>query len=235
MASGWRGARGPGGFPRLGALGLAIALAAGLVVLHDAAVPAFAPVRAAVAARAEQPGGWPASLGPLVDRAAAFIHGGIDGRGWRWPPLDGGTRLRPEPPATPPMRYPVTGALLMPFGSGVDPLTHRPTRMDGILLGALAGAPVVAPATGRVTAVKDGPPVGQEVDVAVAGRTDVVVALLGVDGVTVRAGQSVSRGERVGRVPAVGPGSTPHVVMEVRVSGIPVDPLSPLFLGGPGT
>lgn len=232
MAGGWgvEPESGGGGVhgPRFAiALGLAIALAA----LRYAPNPVLGPARHAVAVLATTPVGTPARAAALIERLDGLLRRGLDGQGWRWPPLSGGVRVQPPPPSTPPMRYPVAGAILMPFGPGTDPLTGHKVQMDGLLLGAVAGASVRSPVAGRVEAVRDGPAVGQEVVLEVAGRSRLWVDLLGVDAPTVRAGENVARGQVLGRVPAVGPRTVPHLVVEVRVGGIPVDPLSPLFFG----
>jgi murein DD-endopeptidase MepM/ murein hydrolase activator NlpD len=221
--------RGGGGW----AWGVAALAALALVAARGAPGPVAARVRAAVAQAAGEPVGDPPRVLAWLRALQAFARAGLDGHGWRWPPVSGGSMVRTPPAPSPPMRYPVSGAILQPFGTGVDPLTGRQARMDGLLLGAVAGAAVVAPADGRIVAVRDGPPVGAEVEIAVAGRQGVTVSLLGVGDVAVRPGETVRRGQTLGRVPAAGPGGVAHLVMEVRVGGVPVDPLSPLFLGPP--
>ena len=47
-------------------------------------------------------------------------------------------------------RYPVSGRVITPFGSGVDDLTDIPYRSDGIDLAAELGTPVVASRKGEV-------------------------------------------------------------------------------------
>lgn len=232
MAGGWgvepEGGGGGAGGARLG---IALALAVALAALRYAPNPVLGPARHAVAVLATTSAGTPARVAGLIERAEGLLRRGLDGRGWRWPPLSGGARVEEPPPPAPPMRYPVAGAILMPFGPGTDPLTGRKVQMDGLLLGAVAGAPVRAPVAGRVEAVRDGPAVGQEIVLEVAGRSRLRVDLVGVDAPAVRAGERVTRGQVLGRVAAVGPRTVPHVVVEVRVGGIPVDPLSPLFFG----
>lgn len=232
MAAGWGPRPAPG---RGGAWRWLLAALAALVLVavrYDRA-PRLTAARAAVARAATTAVGVPRPVQGIVARVEAFVRGGLDGQGWRWPPLSGGVRVEPPPPATPPLRYPVAGAILMPFGPGVDPLTGRKVQMDGLLLGAVAGAPVRSPAAATVRAVRDGPAVGEEVVLAVAGRPRLEVDLMGVTAVAVRAGMHVSAGQRLGQVPAMGPGTAPHMVVEVRVGGIAVDPLSPLYFGAP--
>lgn len=235
MAYGWgqtTGRRGGGGGGGAG-WKVALAAAAVLVGVRYAHVPALAPVRAAVAQAAEGQAGTPGPARRFIAAIEGAVRGGLDGNGWRWPPLSGGMQVKTLPPKTPPLRYPVSGAILMPFGSGTDPLTGKKVQMDGLLLAAVAGATVRAPAAGRIDVVRDGPAVGEEIVVAVSGRKDIRVAILGVGNPRVRVGQTVGQGQPLGVVPAVGPNTTAHIVLEVLVGGIPVDPLSPLFLGPP--
>lgn len=213
---------------------VAVALAVGLVALragvlsHD---PGARAVKAWVAQATTTPMGMKAPWEAAVNRAETFVRGGLDGHGWHWPPADGGMRVRTPQAQTPPMSYPVAGVLLVPFGGGMDPVTGKNVASDGIVLAARAGSTVRAPCSGTVTAVRAGPPVGQEIIIRPSSRPDVTVTLLGVDRVQVRPGQSVNRSEAVGVVAATGPRELPSLVMEVRIRGIAVDPLSPLFLG----
>lgn len=230
MAGGWGPRPDAGGGGGLAWL-LAAVVAAGLVVVRYAPRPALGAARRAATALATTRAGTPRRLDAIVERVEKLVRGGLDGSGWRWPPLSGGARVEPPPPVTPPLRYPVAGAILMPFGPGIDPLSGQKIQMDGLLLGTVANAPVRAPAAATVTSVRDGGAVGREIVLAIAGPSRVEVDLVGVDGVRVKAGDKVESGQVLGHVPSVGPRTVPHLVVEVRVGGIPVDPLSPLFFG----
>jgi murein DD-endopeptidase MepM/ murein hydrolase activator NlpD len=232
VAGGW-GPRpgsggGGGGLPWL----LAGAVAAALIALRYAPSPGLAPARRTIAAFATSATGTPRGVSGLIKRAEGLVHGGLDGKGWHWPPLSGGSQVEPPPPVKPPLAYPVAGAILMPFGPGTDPLTGQKVQMDGLLLGAVANAPVRAPAAASVKSVREGGAVGSEIVLMVSGHhSHLEIDLVGVDSVTVKAGDSVERGQVLGQVPAVGPRTVPHLVVEVRVGGIAVDPLSPLYFG----
>lgn len=135
-----------------------------------------------------------------------------------------------ESPDTPQM--PVEGSLLWEFGwlpPGVSEEFH-----EGIDLLAPAGTPVVAILDGTVIAVRQDRRMGLVVEVQ-HGET---VALYGqLEGVAVRAGDEVRRGQIIGRVSrAVGVEQNlpPHLHFEVRptATGAPVDPASYLGLGG---
>ena len=213
---------------------LAFALAGALVALKLGAFsgePGVVTAKAWVVRATGTPVGMKAPWAEAVSRLENFLRGGLGGHGWHWPPVHGGMRVRVPKAQFTPMSYPVAGVLLVPFGGGRDPVSGRYVASDGIVLGAEAGAPVVAPCTGTVAAVLAGPPVGEEVEIRPSSRATVTVDLLGVENVRVHAGQTVMRGEAVGAVPTLGPREVPTIIMEVRIRGIAVDPLSPLFLG----
>lgn len=215
---------------------LAAAVAAGLLALRAGAL-SWDPGARSVGTWVEKVTGTPVAMKApwqaALSRVEIFLRDGIDGRGWRFPPVDGGMRVRVPRVALPPMTYPVAGVLLVPFGGGRDPVTGKQVASDGIILGAQAGSPVRAPCAGTIVGVRSGPPVGDEILVRPNQRPEVTVSLLGVANVRVHAGESVERGAVLGVVPSVGPRGVPSVVMEVHIRGIAVDPLSPLFLGPP--
>lgn len=220
--------------PRLGRWLVALAAAGGLVALRAGALswdPGGHAVETWVAKAAGTPMAMKAPWEAALSRVEGFLRGGLDGRGWHWPPADGGMRVRESGLTAPPMTYPVAGVLLVPFGGGRDPVTGKQVASDGIVLGAQSGSPVQAPCSGTVTAIRSGPPVGEEILLRPDQRPEVSVSLLGVAQVRVHVGQSVERGAVLGTVASVGPREVPSVVMEVRIRGIAVDPLSPLFLG----
>ena len=116
-----------------------------------------------------------------------------------------------------PLRAPVGGPF-GPRGTGFHP---------GIDLPAPTGTPVGAAAPGRVIfAAYDRSGYGNLVEVA---HGDGVVSMYGhLSAVSVRVGQSVATGTRVGRVGSTGESSGPHLHFEVRVRGAAVDPVPAL-------
>ena len=116
-----------------------------------------------------------------------------------------------------PLRAPVGGPF-GPRGTGFHP---------GIDLPAPTGTPVGAAAPGRVIfAAYDRSGYGNLVEVA---HGDGVVSMYGhLSAVSVRVGQSVATGTRVGRVGSTGESSGPHLHLEVRVRGAAVDPVPAL-------
>jgi len=116
-----------------------------------------------------------------------------------------------------PLQAPI-GSPFGPRGVGFHP---------GIDLPAASGTPVGAAAPGRVIfAALDWSGYGNLVEVA-HGR-GVVSMYAHLSGFSVRVGQFVSTGTRVGRVGSSGEATGPHLHFEVRVRGAAVDPVPAL-------
>jgi Peptidase family M23/Putative peptidoglycan binding domain len=116
-----------------------------------------------------------------------------------------------------PLRAPV-GSPFGPRGTGFH---------AGIDLPAPPGTSVAAAAPGRVVfAALDWSGYGNLVEVAHGGG--VVSMYAHLSGFSVRVGQFVSTGTRLGRVGSTGEATGPHLHFEVRVRGAAVDPLPAL-------
>ena len=116
-----------------------------------------------------------------------------------------------------PLRAPL-GSPFGPRGTGFHP---------GLDFTAWSGAPVSAAAPGRVVfAAYD--PSGYGNLVEVAHGAGVVSMYAHLSSVSVRVGQRVATGTRVGRVGATGEATGPHLHFEVRIRGAAVDPLPSL-------
>jgi peptidoglycan hydrolase-like protein with peptidoglycan-binding domain len=116
-----------------------------------------------------------------------------------------------------PFRGPL-GSLFGPRGDGFH---------AGIDVVAAAGAPVVAAAPGRVVwaGYRAG---GWGLLVTIAHGDGVRTMYAHLSRVTVRVGERVGVGARVGRVGATGDATGPHLHFEVRLRGAAVDPLPAL-------
>jgi peptidoglycan hydrolase-like protein with peptidoglycan-binding domain len=116
-----------------------------------------------------------------------------------------------------PLQAPV-GSPFGPRGIGFHP---------GIDLPAATGTPVRAAAAGRVIfAAYDAGGYGNLVKVAHGGG--VVSMYAHLSAFTVRVGQHVATGTRLGRVGSTGEATGPHLHFEVRVRGAAVDPVTAL-------
>jgi hypothetical protein len=130
--------------------------------------------------------------------------------------------LRRAPATCPiPLAWPLAG----PVGDGFGPRGDR--FHAGIDIVAGTGTPVSAAAPGRVTFA--GYAAGGWGNLVVVLHTDGVRTLYAhLSKVSVRRGQSVQTGTRVGLVGATGDATGPHLHFEVRLRGAAVDPSSAL-------
>ena len=110
------------------------------------------------------------------------------------------------------------------------------TNHAGLDFGAPTGTPIVAAAAGTVTTAGLAGGFGNLVVVS-TGNVQTYYAHQ-VDGsLAVTVGQQVAAGQRVGAVGSTGNSTGPHLHFEVRVDGVPTDPVSFLRRYGvdPGT
>jgi septal ring factor EnvC (AmiA/AmiB activator) len=118
---------------------------------------------------------------------------------------------------------PVEGPVRAGFGRVVDPEFGTRTIRNGIEFEAPSGAPVWAPADGRVLFAGWFRGYGQIVILDHGSGSVTVSGYL--DEVAVQAGASVRAGARIGSVGETGSLSGPGLYFEVRREGKPVDPL----------
>jgi murein DD-endopeptidase MepM/ murein hydrolase activator NlpD len=142
---------------------------------------------------------------------------------------------RASPPASDSARWGISAASvrsLIPFGGALSsdfasgrrhPLlgVRRPHR--GVDISAPHGAPIVAPASGVVRRV--GREVGYGLVLEIDHGDGVVTRYAHCSRVHVRAGETITRGQRVAAVGRSGLASGPHLHYEVHVHGTSVDPL----------
>lgn len=119
---------------------------------------------------------------------------------------------------------PVAGATVSsPFGPRADPFHARETFHHGVDLAAPQGTPVQSIWDGKVTAVKSDPEgLGLHVEVAHSDGKTLVYGHLERAGV--QPGQTVKGGQVLGEVGHSGRATGPHLHLEMRVLGRPVDP-----------
>ncbi len=129
----------------------------------------------------------------------------------------------PGPSGTPPkLSWPVRGWVSERFGRRQHPIYRLAGPHEGIDVAAAQGAPVTAPAAGRVSATFRGLTSGLTVELAHDGFT---TRYLHLSAIKVRPGETVKAGTVVGLVGNTGVSTGPHLHFEVRVNGQPVDPL----------
>ena len=122
------------------------------------------------------------------------------------------------------------------FGPRASPGGVGSTNHAGLDFGATPGTPIMAAAAGTVT--QAGPAGGYGNLVVIAtGNVEVYYGHQVDGGIAVVAGQQVTAGQRIGAVGSTGASTGPHLHFEVRVDGVPSDPVPFLRAHGvdPGT
>lgn len=126
--------------------------------------------------------------------------------------------------ANTPSIMPTTGWLTSHFtASRFHPILHLNRPHEGIDVSAPMGAPIVAPARGRVQAV--GYEAGYGNTFEIDHGNGIVTRFAHCSRILVRNGQIVSRGQVIATVGNTGLTIGPHLHYEVHVNGKPVDPL----------
>jgi murein DD-endopeptidase MepM/ murein hydrolase activator NlpD len=126
--------------------------------------------------------------------------------------------------ATIPVRKPLDGGLDLQSGFGVrvDPFLGTPAMHTGLDLHGETGDPVRATADGTVVAAGWSGGYGRVVDIDHHNGLSTRYGHL--SSVEVRVGQSVKRGQIVGKVGSTGRSTGPHLHYETRLKGEAVDP-----------
>lgn len=125
--------------------------------------------------------------------------------------------------ATPTIK-PAQGWYTSRFGFRIDPFTGRTEYHSGVDIAAAPGTPVHAPADGVVSYVGYEPGYGRIVSI---DHGYGVITRYGHNSrIYVEMGQRIARGDMVSAVGSTGRSSGPHVHYEVRVEGVPVNPLN---------
>ncbi len=122
-----------------------------------------------------------------------------------------------------PSLWPVTGWVTSDFGFRTNPFTGLTQMHEGLDISNRVGTPIIAPADGIVSDI------GND---QVHGRILVISHGFGMTSryshlskVMVRTGQKVKRGDKLAEVGMSGKTTGPHLHYEVRLNGIPVNPM----------
>lgn len=109
-----------------------------------------------------------------------------------------------------------------PFGNRTHPVKLRTQRHDGLDLAARKGSPIHSLGAGKVIFAGQ---YGGYGNLIVISHTTSLVTLYGhCDEVRVGVGDRVKVGELIGTVGATGMVTGPHLHLEVRLHGMPLDP-----------
>jgi len=122
-----------------------------------------------------------------------------------------------------PSIWPVQGWVTSGFGFRTNPFTGLTQMHEGLDISNRLGTPVIAPADGIVSAT--GKDISFGNGVAVSHGFGIVTHFNHLNKILVSAGQRVKRGDKIGEVGNTGKSTGPHLHYEVRVNGIPVNPL----------
>ena len=117
---------------------------------------------------------------------------------------------------------PADGPVTSAFGPRRHPVTGERRPHAGVDIGAATGAPVRAARAGVVSFSGDASGYGRTVIIDHGGGVTTLYAHLSA--ASVRTGQAVAAGERVGAVGATGLVTGPHLHFEVRTDGVAQDP-----------
>ncbi len=126
--------------------------------------------------------------------------------------------------ANTPSIMPTTGWLSSHFTqSRFHPVLHASRPHEGIDLSAPMGAPIIAPAAGRVISVANEPGYGRTFEIDHGGG--IITRFAHCSRIIVHVGQVVTRGQPIATIGNSGLSTGPHLHYEVHVNGKPVDPL----------
>ncbi len=123
-----------------------------------------------------------------------------------------------------PSLWPVKGWVTSGFGYRISPFTHTLEFHEGLDIANAPGTPVVAPAEGYVLYTGWARGYG---NVIILGHGYGITTIYGhLEKILVKQGQHVMRGEKIGLIGSTGRSTGPHLHYEVRVNGVPVNPLN---------
>ena len=106
---------------------------------------------------------------------------------------------------------------------GMSPYSHRLKMHEGLDFGARPGTPIYAPADGVVIYSGKKPGFGNTLSIDHGYGLETIYAH--AKSLNVKKGQQVKRGYLIAQVGNTGYSTGPHLHYEIRVNGIPVDPL----------
>ncbi len=121
-----------------------------------------------------------------------------------------------------PSIWPVNGIFVSDFGARVDPFTGAVRYHKGIDISANTGTSIFAPADGTV--IFCGWSGGWGLNMVIKHSDIISTRYAHCSAIDVAVGQSVQRGDLIGRVGSTGRSVGPHVHYEVLRNGIQIDP-----------
>ncbi|MDQ6781581.1 MAG: peptidoglycan DD-metalloendopeptidase family protein [Candidatus Eremiobacteraeota bacterium] len=122
--------------------------------------------------------------------------------------------------------WPVRGPITSRFGMRTDPVTGRYQLHSGVDIAADYGVPIAASADGIV--IYAGWYGGYGNAIILDNTAGMSTLYAHCSAIYVSLNQQVQRGQAIGAIGATGYATGPHLHFEIRVNGVPVDPLSRL-------
>jgi murein DD-endopeptidase MepM/ murein hydrolase activator NlpD len=125
--------------------------------------------------------------------------------------------------ASTPSAWPVRGWVTSPFGNRTSPFSGIEKFHEGIDIAAQTGTPIMAPADGVVIAAGFNTGYGNMVEISHGYGIKTIFAHN--SRLNVKAGQRVKRGDVIAYLGDSGSSTGPHLHYEVRLNGLPVNPM----------
>jgi murein DD-endopeptidase MepM/ murein hydrolase activator NlpD len=122
-----------------------------------------------------------------------------------------------------PSIWPVLGWVTSGFGFRTDPFTGLTQMHEGIDISNKVGTPVLASADGIISDTGNDSVHGKIV--LISNGFGITTRCSHLSKVLVRVGQKVKRGEKIAEVGMTGKSTGPHLHYEVRLNGIPANPM----------
>lgn len=122
-----------------------------------------------------------------------------------------------------PSIWPAEGWVTSPFGWRSSPFTGKREYHKGIDISCPSGTPIYAPAQGTVSFT--GPNGGYGRMIKLSHGANLSTAFAHLKQPAVKKGQVVTRGELIGYAGNTGRSTGPHLHYEVRLGGVPVNPM----------
>jgi murein DD-endopeptidase MepM/ murein hydrolase activator NlpD len=125
--------------------------------------------------------------------------------------------------AATPSIWPTEGWVTSNFGYRISPFTGQREFHKGIDISSPVGTPIYAPARGKIVHNnRDG---SYGLSIKLDHGSGLMTRYAHMHRSAVKVGQTVTRGELVGYVGSTGRSTGPHLHYEVRLNGVPVNPL----------
>jgi murein DD-endopeptidase MepM/ murein hydrolase activator NlpD len=122
-----------------------------------------------------------------------------------------------------PSVWPVMGWVTSGFGFRTNPFTGLTQMHEGLDISNRVGTPVIAPADGIISDI--GNDLAHGKILVISHGFGMITRYAHLSKFLVRTGQRVKRGEKIAEVGMSGKTTGPHLHYEVRVNGIPVNPI----------